>query len=198
MRFVITGTPGSGTRYMAKLLTDAGVETGHEAAMPAPYEDGRLRIGRSIGLGEVSWAAAPFLRHFDMPTVHLTRHPVKTISTLVSMKWGITYRDALARLVPGLFDFGFGPEQMAYYWLRWNAYAEDAEYRMQVEKPDIAVLHVLAKKASTLIGPEELRAARDSLATDIGHRTENYLTYDELGRYRDAVWRKAVEYGYED
>lgn len=77
--FIILGAPRSGTGYASKLLKSYGYQVGHE-------------ILESDGISSWLWAANSLTVPCGTPkhnttskhTIHITRHPWKTISSLIS------------------------------------------------------------------------------------------------------------------
>lgn len=198
MRFVVTGSPGSGTRYMARLFTAAGAQCGHERALPAPTKEGTFRLHPSDGIGESSWAAAPWLTLFNMPTIHVVRDPIKVISKLWNMKFTMgANREAVEALVPGL-NLWTGPNREAVFWLRWTGMADLAETTWQVENIPVEAMRIVLKRAQ--IPPEEQapHSALADLPTNIGSTDhDDPVGYRDLSQsVADAVAKKASLYGY--
>lgn len=93
-KFLIVGTGRSGTGYMAEVLTESGLETGHEKV----YNPQSLRYVESgihdfpywpkNGFGDSSWMAVPYLGRFleaGGKAVHITRHPYDVLASLVGI-----------------------------------------------------------------------------------------------------------------
>lgn len=92
-KFLITGTGRCGSGYIARVLTGAGIPTGHEEVFN-PITLKALEQGQSEDLwwpdkrpGESSWLAAPYLPVYDspLPTVHLVRNPIDVLDSLVGI-----------------------------------------------------------------------------------------------------------------
>ena len=108
LRFVVTGAGRSGTGYIARILTAAGVPTGHEdwfgpvpglrgpetvtratiwMKLKAPGSRFRVELRRRRGglVGDSSWLAVPHLPRFRGLVYLQVRHPLKVIGSLVGM-----------------------------------------------------------------------------------------------------------------
>lgn len=166
--------------------------------MPAPTPRGTIQFMPSDGIGEASWAAAPWLTLFKMPTVHVVRDPIKVISKLWNMKFTVgANKEGIEALVPGL-ELWAGPDREAIFWLRWTNMADLAEATWRVEDPPVAGLLAVLKRAQ--IPPNEWRAA-EALAEvpkEIGTvEHADPVGYDDLdSQVRAAVEKKARLYGY--
>jgi hypothetical protein len=84
LRYVVTGLPRSGTKYISKVLSELGLNCGHEehfgtvqATLVRPDEawDGIW--------GDASWMAVPYLEHVFPGTVvlHQVRDPIKVLNS---------------------------------------------------------------------------------------------------------------------
>lgn len=81
---VITGTGRCGTGYVAKLLTGAGVDCGHEGVFKFDGWDKAVKRLEETELeADASWLAAPYLDRLNEEDVivHLVRHPKPTIDS---------------------------------------------------------------------------------------------------------------------
>lgn len=131
----MTGTPCSGTMYVAELLTSAGLPTSHEHRLKG-------EVVESVFPGESS-AFAPL--HFEWllrsrsvrrPTViHLVRPPLNTIACMMTKK--VLEADGLREWaeengVPSTLD-GYGE-----FWVHWNygiMLAADLQWRVDRIRP---------------------------------------------------------------
>lgn len=79
-RLIVTGTGRCGTGYVSKVLQAAMVPADHERFFnPAHHEI------PDWGRADASWMAAPYLADYpDAYIVHLVRHPLRVIESLVS------------------------------------------------------------------------------------------------------------------
>jgi hypothetical protein len=82
LRAVVTGTPRSGTKYVANLLCRLGVKASHELYFN-PWFQSIAELKHEV---EVSWMAAPFIAELPADTlvVHLVRNPVAAIDSMVA------------------------------------------------------------------------------------------------------------------
>ena len=129
--FVVTGTPRSGTTYVAKVLQKLGLECRHERRF-TPWdvviESYRLN---SVPWGDSSWLAAPFL-HLLPPTtrvLHIVRDPLKTLNSIIGtgqIDWPDDYRTFIAKYCWN--DENYWPTDVGrdaqVFWERWNLMIE--------------------------------------------------------------------------
>jgi hypothetical protein len=73
--FVIVGSGRSGSGYISRVLTEAGVPTGHEEWWN-PFDEHRPDI-----VGDSSWCAVPDLPNFDGVILHQVRHPLSVVAS---------------------------------------------------------------------------------------------------------------------
>jgi len=119
--FLITGYPRSGTKYMATVLREAGLDVGHEY------------IGAD---GTVDWRGPPIAANFAV-ILHQVRYPLNAIAsaaTIGQSAFNIMYKRIGG--VPPSFD---PVVQAMYTWVYWNGIVEEMttlSYRIE-ELPDI-------------------------------------------------------------
>ena len=147
MKYLIVGTPRSGTTFMSKLFTSAGWPTNHEAWFGNPGYGTWLRDAT----GEASWMALPFTeevkrRNKDARIVHIIRNPLKVISSLMHSNF-LTYK-AFQRNAYTMYLKSQLPEIVAYedldryifFWMRWNQECRkraDLTYRIEDINKDL-------------------------------------------------------------
>jgi hypothetical protein len=142
--FIITGTPRSGTSYIAQVLSFIGLECGHES-MFNPWEARYEQIRSDARKwGDASWLAAPFLEKLPSSTkvFHMVRHPIKTINSIIGtgqIDWPSDYRSFLAHHCWGDSNYWPGdiPTATQEFWVKWNGIIEQSgrvTRRFQVEK----------------------------------------------------------------
>jgi hypothetical protein len=125
LKYVITGTPRSGTGYMAKLFTSAGVPIGHEMFFGQPghgyYPKGAV--------GDSSWMAVPFIHNFmgeGVQIIHVVRDPLKVVSSMHQGKHldnqvmeTNEYSMFKRKRLPSMMRF-HGLDRYLYFWTAWN------------------------------------------------------------------------------
>jgi hypothetical protein len=149
LHFVITGTPRSGTSYIARLFQAIGFDCGHEERFN-PWHKNHDQDFKP--LGDSSWMAAPFLTELPPSTkvFHLVRDPVKAINSIIGtgqLHWPSDYRTFLARHFWG--DSNYWPTDITveaqHFWIRWNRIIEQSgrvTRRLQVERVREAIVEV--------------------------------------------------------
>jgi hypothetical protein len=134
---VIVGCGRSGTKYTAKLFCDLGIGVGHERL----GKEGIASWVLSGEHGKSPWGPKMAeLRGIPLKIAHQVRHPLKTISSVMTAKprsWKFIAqniacdRDRLLR-------------RSMQYWLYWNELSEEkAGYTYPVEKLDEGISELL-------------------------------------------------------
>lgn len=204
MRFIIAATPGSGTRYIAQVFKEVGVDCGHEQMFKHSWDDGRLRITKGANQGESSWYAGAFLHYLDMPIVHQTRHPLLVIRTLVGMEhWRNNKftQPIFDQFTPNVRDYQDSPVLWAArFWLDWNRIIERwAGYRWDVATVSAEDIWPVLRNADIItVKHEHLRFALGKVPKTGGDRRYGYaLHFGDLGPMAQEVKERALAYGYE-
>jgi hypothetical protein len=128
IKYLITGSARSGTGYIAQVLKSAGIPCGHEAIFShGGLDSAKLNVlAEPPFIADSSWLAAPFLSDDwlkDVVIIHLVRDPVKTIESILRLKWleqDTPYSRFAFRHVSELRDWRRMEERAAVYWLAWN------------------------------------------------------------------------------
>jgi hypothetical protein len=205
--YVVTGTPRSGTAYIAQLLSYLGIDCGHEV-MFNPWEV-RYQTRRSDTRrwGDSSWLAVPFLEMLPPLTkvFHIVRDPVRTINSIIGtgqIDWPTDYRTFLALHCWG--DGNHWPTDIATaaedFWVTWNSRIERSgrvTRRFQVEKID-QVLRALVTdiQPDADVDEHRLEEALKTISTTYNTRprlTGRVLTSSDLGQECRVM---ASRYGY--
>jgi hypothetical protein len=130
-KIIITGCPRSGTGYMAEVLTRSGLQCGHENVFDLECKPFTIQA-------DSSWLAAPRLfAHGRDYVVHLTRHPLLVIESLLRIGF---WHHAASRpyrkfVIQYTGKLSCSPlMQSMYLWVSWSTMAETyADKRLKVE-----------------------------------------------------------------
>ena len=191
VRCLITGCGRSGTKYIARLLSAAGLDIGYET------------MGKD---GIASWLLAvdstyrdygPSRRHFQFHTIlHQTRDPLAAISsvqTIQASSWRYICRHIPCSLDEPLLL------RCAKYWRYWNLKAESAAtWRYRIED----IEHVWDELCERLAIPAD-RAVLASMPRTINTRESKYrrIGWDDLAALDEklclSIKEQAARYGYE-
>lgn len=169
MRLLVTGCGRSGTKWLARCLTEAGLDCGHERAFTVADHGG------SDWSAEVSWLAAPWTPIADAHVVHLVRHPLDVIRSRVATQvfehrdrgrneagdpkptlgpWG-----AFAyRWCPAMVDAPGPVWRAAAHWVQWNRLVV-ADELLRIEDVDAATVTRLARLVDPAAGIDVLPPA---------------------------------------
>lgn len=190
----ITGSPRSGTRYVARLLGRAGIDVPHE------------RMG-SEGIVHSLWAVDDTLFPWKAHAVrkankknrdsyrwmhrwHQTRHPLHVIPSVEARFRRHTYFWPWQKRHTGVSPDD--PFRAARFWLAWTDIADQwCDHRYRVE--DLAeewdgMVEVIGHRGASL-HHEGLESCNG-----IPHET---IEWSDLGPCRDQVMERAQKYGYE-
>ena len=199
---LITGCGRSGTTYVSKLLSEAGLELLHHDVGPDGSVDWCLAVTSDVPLpwGKKGRSSADYV--FDR-VLHQVRAPLAVISSSMTIKdrsWD--YISNFTSIEPQ--DSSIRKSML--YWLEWNRLAEakaDITYRVEQIK-DVSTWSALC---SVLERPE-LVEQHDTLigaiASDTNTRRDDYapLTWDDLRNEDEALTAEILEqaerYGYSD
>lgn len=151
LKYLITGTGRCGTGYVSNVLASAGVPCGHEAIFS---HDGLEAAQRALAehpelAAESSWLAAPFLPNpilNGVTVIHLVRHPVKTIESIVSvgMLHAGPYGEFIRCYLPEIARWRDDANAAAHFYIKWNRMIEAwTGLRHRVEDDPYQLLHVL-------------------------------------------------------
>lgn len=205
---LITGAQRSGTKFVATVLSRAGINATHEGNPPGQdwrVHDPRLRP-RTEGIDvDVCWHSAAWLGTEllkDAYVVHLVRHPLESISSSMhrntfmkpapSGKWAI-------KCIPELGK-GSNIERCAKYWNLWNKIIEPhADQRVRIEDMSINILADILKQGNVDFRLGALTYAFESVPKTLN---TNSGTKKKVGfanikdPVRTQVQRRAEKYGY--
>lgn len=202
MRFVVTGCGRSGTQYVSRLLTSAGLDCGHEAVFNAWPAMGLQPDWRDAPLdGDSSYIAAPFTAELaaELTVVHLVRPPLDHIRSVVGIQWLHHHRNPWVQFLHyhcGMLTYPPGPVRAAWYWLQWNRMAERHAYlTWRLHDLDAADVMDLAEAISVEMDPEQLDLALESTSLKTGHGDrDETVTLESLGPLRQQVIEQAARY----
>lgn len=189
MRLLVTGCGRSGTKWAARAVTAAGVGCGHEEAF-SPY---RQDIGDGGWRAEASWCAAPFTPLAGTHVVHLVRHPLLVVASLV-------HRGSLdpSKRRWGIWAFQFHPEvaeiedpvrRAAAHWVAWNRLVA-ADETVRLEDVAAADVQRWARHVDEQAALRELPGAEN-----VSHPRPGVVTWDQVADV-DGLVDLAEEIGY--
>ena len=140
---MITGCGRSGTKYLATLLTAAGMPAGHEKAHNHQRR-GEWMPGQLV---DSSWMAATMLDAVDVPVVALVRHPLRVVKSLVEIGFFGSYGAAnpthqpLRLAAPHVYGYQAEHDRALAMWLTLTRAAlSRAEMLIRLEHMSTALL----------------------------------------------------------
>ena len=202
--FLITGCGNSGTRYYAKIFTDAfGLERSHERVFTQMcYKEGYpLRWRKNVGDASCHGAA------YDLPAdclkIHLIRDPFRQIFSTFQLKWfegrikpSLGY---LYDICPEVFSHLDPLARTAQYWISWNKKAaEKAQYQIKLE-----FLNIEATKNMLMhfgVGwSQDARRGFQKVPKQFGKRASyGIATLRDFPDLQEEVYTMRTQYGYPD
>jgi len=128
IKWLLTGTGRSATRFYSRYLTGLGYTCTHEYLFPLPSP--RKDIKTNTILAEASWHAAPFLGMEELDSVkiiHLIRHPKLVIASVRFAGWmrllpGISA--FIQRYTPRVNSYPRALDKLACYYIEWHKLIE--------------------------------------------------------------------------
>lgn len=193
---LITGCPRSGTAYLSRLFTYAGLPCGHEQKynnIPSDVSPDNFRtIVPAIKnpKAESSWWAVPHLKNHDK-IIHITRDPLKVISSMMKHSF-LEGQDIaeVARTLPKILELQ-GIERYAYFWTEWNSIIEKhTKTRYTVEEIDKNPRRFLAQ----FIEPKAIYF--NNHYNSWGKYEQKTLKDIPAGEIKDNFIKKLKQYGY--
>jgi hypothetical protein len=214
-RVLVTGCARSGTGYLAALLSELGLECGHERVFAPRTVRGSTPTWPADVRAESSWLAAPFLSKLPQGTavVHLVRHPLAVMRS--NMRIGFfsapsEYLEHATAHLPVLRQ-GQPIECAARYWTGWNELIEREArraglqlLRIRLERLDERGVRELCGALELGVTPARARAALQQVPADTntrGRRGQDHLVrLDDLSdrTLRLAIEEAAQRFGYAD
>lgn len=138
IRFLVTGTPRSSTKWTAHALTKIGLWCTHEEAFSEWASDyGDTEDWRNQDDADSSWLAAPFtsaVKDAGVPVIGLLRDPALVARSLVRMGFfetGHPYLDFIKAHTPDVFNYEHLPDRALKFWIDWTNLI-DADYWWEV------------------------------------------------------------------
>ena len=189
--FVITGSPRSGTAYVARLLSNLGLYCGHEECFNPWNIKYEAECLNDNVWGDCSWMAVPFVP--DLPPAtkvfHLVRDPVKTINSIIAtgqLDWPSDYQRFIAEHMWG--DASYWPSETMSeaqrFWVRWNQLMEESgrvTRRIRVEKVRDWLPEIFRElKPDCAMSRKQFDLAMNSVPS-------NYNKRPRYGRSQDAI-----------
>lgn len=196
-RVLVTGTGRCGTGYVATLLNAVAIPATHEGVWSTetrPWSWQRV---------ECSWLAVPHLESFDGPIVHLVRHPLDVINSLMGIEFftNPVHGDYVARAREIVDLDGLEPlEQAMKFWVEMNRLIEPhASARFQIEQIGPEDFAAIAEATGARHSPHEMAAAMEKIPTNVNSRNRASFAWDDLpdGDLKVELEQLAKEYGYE-
>lgn len=198
-RGAVIGTGRSGTGYMAALLKNAGLDTGHESywhAIPTQRRASQLDV-------DSSWLALPHIEagRWHGRVLHVVRHPLDTIRSLMANGFFSAhesstlypmYARAHATTVYGRYDLAAAVE----FWCEWNnRCAAVADATIRVEDCRTMAFHdTVARVFPWATSDNDIARAADR--TDQRTNTRGPVPHIDPQEVWRMIGRRAHGYGY--
>jgi hypothetical protein len=200
-RFVVTGCPRSGTRYMATLLAALGIRIGHEKVFGIREGLGMRDVRWKKWEGDVSWLAVPFLPVDDAVVLHQVRHPLEFVRSVVGFGFlsderaDLPFPEVVRRNAPEVYAPDTEVERGATMWRLWNARAEPhAALTYRLEDLDVALLLRLCELVELDVSEEQATKALAAVPTTINQRArDESVSWEQIS---PVVEEAAARYGY--
>lgn len=195
--FLITGSPRSGTGYMARLFESAGYYSLHEGIF-VPFIINE-HLDNSV---ESSWLSAPFiakLRYEFKKIIHVTRNPLLVINSQEKRKilsrpenpytLYIYHHSAKLKKKDGSLN------NYARFWIEWNEMIEKfVDQRVKIEE--------VSKNPEKFFNQLEIDTKGRKLYTNQKYNTDGMtakINLKDIKNYwiRKKLKTKAKEYGYD-
>lgn len=204
LKFVITAPSRSGTTYVANLLTEAGLQCGHEATINRwkPNYGMQDDWQETPHLGESSFIAAPFLDQMpeSVVKIHLVRPPLDVIRSICGIAHLGDREQPYVKFIDhhvGVLTEPPGPRRAARYWLEWNALAEQGcDWTWRLGEIGVDHIEALAAEVGVTLDRRHVQRALRLTSKMANHRDRaEWIEMEHLGPYQDRVAQAAEHYG---
>lgn len=199
-RFVITGTGRCGTKYISRLLTAAGVKTGHEQWWN-PLDNKASRL-----VGDASWCAAFNLDAYEGHVFHQVRDTIKVVESMVAVEVAPHRVDkAWPQYRRRYIDFSGDPLIDAMRITEaWLAESERlAEWTWRLEDVDADLVVALGERIGMKLRRDRVEAAMAEVPSDTNKKIDKRddqvrITWDDLpdGELKQRLIAFATQFGY--
>ncbi len=194
-KILVVGAGRSGTGFMSKVITAAGIPCGHEKVFGTKTlsvwgVDMRIALHRAMGpidweeyQAESSWLAVPWLSVLDpkqIAMVWVVRNPLKCAASFRRIGMfdpdahgtgHAPYLNTVLQFAPGVFRYKPWLGRFAAYWTIWNEVCADrCPTTIQIEGLGLERLGFLCRCAGFFLDDEVLERALGSVPSDYNSR----------------------------
>ncbi len=211
MRFVITGTPRSATKYSARLFHALGVPCTHEKTLrPTISAVDTLRWWIAGDTGEASWMAWTLLGVMPGPVAvfHTIRDPWAVIDSLANRNailktkqapgnTMLMIRTTIDAYLPGVMQRESRIDRAAAFVLGWNRLIEQRvpeRFVYYADRLDIATVRQMLRYIAIERTDDDIATALDEIKTDTN---AGYTVADSPGISNPGVARWIEQYAKE-
>jgi hypothetical protein len=198
-RFVVVGTGRSGTGYISKVMTAAGIKTGHEAWWNPYGRPGRTRL-----LGDASWCAVFNLEGYEGHVFHQIRDPLKVVSSLATTELDPAWRNRDNHLYYAWrqrnINLTGNPtiDAMAVvvHWFRESERRSEWAYR--VEDINEVTIMEIARRVGLEVKKTRVQEALRAVPTNTNQHQHTDIAWDDLPKneLKAELLAIAAKYGY--
>lgn len=205
-QFIITGAPRAGTKYVARVLTECGIECMHEELfgidqvefdMPQVMKKGGVlnEWGPADGppvCGESSWMAVPFLPMLGkkISIFHQMRNPVDSARSMYAVglfredrQKGKRYTKFIEKHTINTFQYKSEIDKCFAFWLEWNKRVTDfGTSKYNIEMFNEYFITIIGRISGRNVDPEKVKG----ILSDV-EKTINQSKWQQDAR------KKAVE-----
>jgi hypothetical protein len=201
-RFIVTGCPRSGTRYMATLLEALGPRVGHEKVFGIREGLGTRDPRWKKWEGDVSWLAVPFLPVEDTVVLHQVRHPLEFVRSVLGFGFlsderaELPFPQVVRRHAPEVYEPGAEAERGATMWKVWNErVVPHADFTYRLEDFDLPLLMRMCELIELDVPEEKAAQAFAEVPTTINQRArDESVSWDAIA---SIVGDSAGRFGYD-
>jgi len=213
LQLIGVGTGRCGTRYVAKLLSSAGLLCGHEYFFSySGLIEARRRLNqeRNAYVGDTSWLAVPLLDSpelRDALVIHIVRHPKKVIESMLRAPPGLAppYDAYLRRHLPILWAYDEEIDRDVLRYVGWNKWierlcADGRPYiRYRVEDGPMALFELMREVGAVNKLPSEGDLFSNTKCNTKGAEREHVEADPDTINFMLRVQLKGItqEYGYD-
>jgi hypothetical protein len=180
--FVVTGTPRSGTKYLATVLRRLGIDCWHERSFNPWYVMTEAYRLNDRPWGDSSWLAAPFLHLLpaDTKVFHVVREPLDALNSIIGTRQLNKPRPSDFQQFLAMhcwnderhtsIDVGLDAQT---FWVRWNRMIEDSgrvSLRFRVDEISSALPVIVSEIGASHLTGQDIAVAVEAVPKDVNTR----------------------------
>lgn len=222
LKYLVVGTGRCGTVFCAKLLTECGINCGHEAIFDwrgftngcniikgkekiktSKCSEGNWFDPNKIVEAESSYMVVPYLNNSmfrNIKVIHVVRHPLKVISSFskdvnfFNRKEDVFYENFVERYIPNIRNISDPLSKICYFYLEWNKLIE--KYCRNKKYIRLKVEDLPNKEFFNFIERDKTESLVDKKTNSWAKRDRDYTIKEIPVKFREQIKHSILKYNY--